>query len=175
VCVRQHPTQLLCLLLPRMRPVPAQLRLIRRAFVNKMLDSSTFNKLLSAARECNRLLSSNDRDPEASRHTGRRHRGSNCAAQGSSRADGGMSRVCLSGQRTDSSQMPSVWLWVRPGLVLWGRCGVAHTVCGRQLPGLRYVVVLAVLSPCAGVQVAAGKPDCAAAAAHWPAPQAVHV
>lgn len=45
-----------CRWCPLERALCLQLRLIRRAFVNKMLDSSTFNKLLSAARECNRLL-----------------------------------------------------------------------------------------------------------------------
>jgi hypothetical protein len=35
---------------------PLQLRVIRCAFVNKMLESSSFNKLLTGARECNRML-----------------------------------------------------------------------------------------------------------------------
>lgn len=124
--VRQHQAlgaQLLCPLplVSAARALCLQLRLIRRAFVNKMLDSSTFNKLLSAARECNRLLAealrSKNQDPEVCV----------CVGGGGLSPDkgrGGLRTQDLSGMQESSmcqglSLACHVWLWGRPvGLAL---------------------------------------------------------
>lgn len=56
VCAHRCCNPLQCAL-PLLCWLPlSQLRAIMHAFVTKMLESSTFNKLLSGARECHKML-----------------------------------------------------------------------------------------------------------------------